>query len=113
METKTYNGWRNYETWAVALWLDNEQGSYLYWRERAQEAWDNVAPGENYSGETREDAAVAALAAGLKEEHEEAMPDLGATVWADLMGAALSEVDWREIAAHYIADVEKAEGAEA
>ena len=23
MTTKTYNGWTNYETWAVALWLDN------------------------------------------------------------------------------------------
>ena len=25
---KTYNGWTNYETWAVGLWIDNEQGSY-------------------------------------------------------------------------------------
>ena len=25
---KTYNGWSTYETWAVALWLDNERSSY-------------------------------------------------------------------------------------
>lgn len=24
----TYNGWTNYETWNVALWLDNDQESY-------------------------------------------------------------------------------------
>ena len=24
-ETKTYNGWRNYETWCVNLWLTNEE----------------------------------------------------------------------------------------
>lgn len=23
-----YNGWTNWETWNVALWIDNEEGSY-------------------------------------------------------------------------------------
>ena len=26
-----YNGWPNYETWAVALWLGNEEVSYRFW----------------------------------------------------------------------------------
>lgn len=29
-----YNGWSNYETWNVKLWIDNEEGSYDYWREQ-------------------------------------------------------------------------------
>ena len=29
----TYNGYTNYETWAVALWMDNDQGSYAHYRE--------------------------------------------------------------------------------
>jgi hypothetical protein len=30
-------------------------------------------------------------------------------LWADLLGAAMSEVNWYEIASHYIADVDKDE----
>ena len=24
----SYNGWANYPTWCVALWLDNDEGTY-------------------------------------------------------------------------------------
>ena len=30
-QERGYNGWTNYETWAVALWIGNEPGSYEYW----------------------------------------------------------------------------------
>lgn len=26
--TTTYNGWKNWETWAAGLWLDNEEPNY-------------------------------------------------------------------------------------
>ena len=44
MSTKdtTYNGWKNYETWNVKLWIDNEEGSYRYWEEVAGEIWEEV-----------------------------------------------------------------------
>ena len=29
----TYNGWTNYETWNVALWMDYDYGNYLKARE--------------------------------------------------------------------------------
>ena len=32
----SYNGWENYETWNVALWINNEEGLYLL----AQECGD-------------------------------------------------------------------------
>ena len=30
MEAPGYNGWKNYETWCVALWIGNDEGSYNY-----------------------------------------------------------------------------------
>jgi hypothetical protein len=33
-----YNGWTNYETWCIAMHLDNEPGSYDHWRDEALQA---------------------------------------------------------------------------
>ena len=75
-----YNGWTNYETWCVNLWLDNERATYEDKRQIIRDA------DEQYQ------AAIA-----LKSYVEDMLPDLGASMFADLLGAALSEVDWQEI----------------
>lgn len=38
MTTETYNGWVNRETWAVNLWLTNDQGLYETCQDMAREA---------------------------------------------------------------------------
>ena len=30
--TQDYNGWTNYETWNVALWMDNDETEYAWAR---------------------------------------------------------------------------------
>lgn len=108
MTNETYNGWTNYETWNVALWLDNEENSYIYWRETAQACWDHATEKSAGVVWTRDEAATFALAELLKADIEESNPVAdSASMYADMMGAALSEVNWREIAEHYIDDVDK------
>lgn len=104
---KGYNGWKNYETWNVALWLDNEQSTYNARRAMAQEAWELAGEGDAYPGQTRVDSAQGSLARALQAWVEEMMPDLGASMFSDLLGAALGEVDWWEIAGNYLEDVGK------
>lgn len=91
-EDKKYNGWTNYETWVVRLWLDNEEPSYRFWTEEARR-WKG------------QELANVHLANQLEEDLTDASPVQGASVYADLMNAALNEVNWLEIAESYLADV--------
>ncbi len=107
-----YNGWTNYETWAVKLWIDNEQSSYRSWQSIAQDIWDDSIADRSYKGQTREQAFTYDLAKRLKDEHEENAPTSEANVYSDLMNAALSEVNWYEIAEHYLEDIDRTEDEE-
>jgi hypothetical protein len=99
--TDRYNGWKNYETWAACLWLDNDEGTYSYWRAAAREAYRDAESGPHL---TRRQAARADLADRLRDEIEESAPPLDG-LSADLLHAALSEIDWYEIAESYLDDV--------
>ncbi len=91
---ETYNGWTNYETWNVNLWLTNDEGSYSMVREMAVRCADT-------------ETSRADLADELKALVEEMMPDLGASMYADLLGAAISSVNWHELAEHYLTDLDE------
>ncbi|MEX2171054.1 MAG: hypothetical protein WD851_17175 [Pirellulales bacterium] len=102
-----YNGWPNYETWAMSLWLDNEESRYRHWRSVAEQMrafatdsrylWDD--------GMNREEAARCELADRLRAATEDSCPEIGPTVYADLLHAALAEVDWHCIAEHMLEDL--------
>ncbi len=102
-----YNGWKNYETWNVALWIDNDQGAYHMRQEWAQESWNEAEADRTF---TREEVAKSSLAAKIKEYMEENNPLADeASTYSDLLSAALSEVDYYEIAENWLDDVEKEE----
>jgi hypothetical protein len=71
-EDTTYNGWTNYETSCVNLWIDNDQGSQEYWRDQAKEHWEN--PIKLLADFSRSERARAGLAAQLKDEIEDDNP---------------------------------------
>jgi acyl-CoA reductase-like NAD-dependent aldehyde dehydrogenase len=94
-EEKGYQGWKNYETWCVKLWIDNE--GYNYWQERAKEL----------KAEDAEDT-TSTLADELKERHEEIAEEETLDVMgvlADLLHSALGKVDWYEIATSILKEV--------
>jgi hypothetical protein len=96
-----YQGWTNYETWAVKLWIDNEMFSQEYWLERAKEWKTKPSTSDVWS---QAESAKFNLADELKEQFEEENPIKDASVYADLMNAALSEVNWVEIAENLLSE---------
>ena len=104
MTDQKYNGWTNYETWVTKLWMDNDEGSYNYWCETTDEIYRDGVADKPF---TKKERAALDLADMLKEQHEEAMPEQLAEncgVYTDLLGAALSAVNWYEIAESLIDD---------
>jgi hypothetical protein len=97
-----YNGWKNYETWNVNLWIDNEQGSQEWLRENAIECLQNAI--DEDSNEPKLDASIA-LADRIEEMIEEFVPEVTG-LYADLLNAALREVDYREIAEAALRDID-------
>ncbi len=101
MEHKEYNGWTNYETWNVNLWLDNEEGTQYLQREWIKRA--KQTPKTEVL--TRAETTRFILADLVKVFIEDANPLLNtASVYSDLMNAALSEVNWQEIADSILED---------
>jgi hypothetical protein len=100
MADEKYNGWTNYETWNVKLWIDNDEGSYNYWRDVAISTFRLAEKDKPF---TRRERASLDLAEQLKSEHEENTPTTTGC-YADLLNSALSSVNWYEIAESLIED---------
>lgn len=79
-ESIGYNGWTNYETWLVALWLNSDPASY------------DVL--ERLKGE---DGNVYSKAENLEERVRELCELESASMVSDLVNSALRRVEWVEI----------------
>lgn len=102
MNDTKYNGWTNYQTWVVNLWMDNEQGSQEFWQEAAHECLQDAI--DNDETDVKASAAYA-LSKRMEDQHDEFMPETTG-VYSDLLTNALGMVDWQEIAEHYIGDID-------
>jgi hypothetical protein len=95
---KEYNGWSNYETWCVNLWLTNDE-----WTDH--ELSRLMREFRKDEGDDDDENDVNGASKAIKDFVEENMlPDLGATMAADMLGAAMSEVNWYEIAENHMED---------
>jgi hypothetical protein len=114
-DEKRYNGWTNYETWCVSLWLGNDEGLYETVGKMASDVCYEITDAA-YEWQTLSDARVAELAEQIAsfvdEVAEQTCPGCreGASFVSDLLGAALSEVNWREIAENRLGEWQEAHG---
>ena len=88
-----YNGWKNYETWLVALWIDND-GAAEHWRERAEDHAE-VRDVSDLANEMQE---------YYEEQAEQVIPSSG--MFNDLFNSALRRVCWYSIDEHFINELE-------
>jgi hypothetical protein len=100
METMEYNGWTNRETWAVALWIDNDYS--------LQETATEYARTEIEGHDKDEEINPYYLGESLKTYIEEDLLTFenvsqNQTLWMMLTDiGSLYRVNWREIADHYL-----------
>jgi len=86
---KEYNGYTNYQTWNIQLWIDNDEGSQQFWTSRAADLLSFDEDNAKYNLEQE-----------LIEYYKYECNPLAdkANVYSDLLGHALSCVNWFEIA---------------
>lgn len=90
----TYQGWTNYETWAIALWMDNEEPLYALTRELARSA-------------AKKEHGQYELADTLKNLVENISPNLGTSMFSDLLTHAIDQANYDEIAASLLEEVKE------
>jgi hypothetical protein len=100
MTNDRYNGYRNYETWCIALWIANEESTYRMWRRRAMDLVRDEGEGDESDEDQRSDT-TRNLADEIKTWVEAGTPEVSG-FYADLLNAAIGEVDWLEVAEEQI-----------
>jgi hypothetical protein len=102
-----YNGWKNFETWCVHLWLTNEEDTYRYWRDEARRHRDEAGESKQVKewGFSEAEAARLNLAEQLRDEIEDGTDMQTCSLYTDILNAALGVVDWPEVADAFLEDL--------
>ena len=94
MDTQTYNGWTNYATWLCNLWFDN---------------FDFSEDIEDLSGECDSKMELLPLIENhielVVEDYLDSVVDESNGFVSDLIQSAYNDIDFRDIAEHYVDDV--------
>lgn len=99
---KGYNGWANYETWLIKLWMDNDGEIDGLIETDAPQIFDDAEADKTFTKSERARLNFAEFLKDYKEEQIEAK-ELNGFI-ADLVTSAMSEVNWNEIADNILRD---------
>jgi len=95
MNTQKYCGWSNYETWLCNMWFnDFDFTNMMEMFDKCEDNCDVLEIIENYIKEHVEEYVEYSLSPGDQYGFIH-----------DMLNAAISEIDWRDIAEHYVDDV--------
>ena len=103
--SEEFYGWTNRETWVCKLWMDNDETSQTHWAEMAAQELARLPLDSRVS--SRWHSARQSLAEILRDTHDVIADDYISAlpgVLTDLLGTALSAVDWSEIAEALLED---------
>lgn len=107
MADTRYNGWTNYETWVVNLWLreaDMDRDFEEWAKEEVQSELDDDEDAETARANAK--SKLADRIEALVDEWQELGEVKVSGMFSDLLTHALGMVDWREIAEHHVDSVE-------
>lgn len=91
---ETYNGWTNYETWCLNIWIDNDQ----YLAEKKAELIREVT----LHYDDKQAYELSLLLENMVEELKDNALEVG--LLSDLLGGAIGKINFFELAEHYIED---------
>ena len=89
-----YNGWKNWETWLVNLWINNDPEVYDLALAINHETDDMMDPVQYVADELKESIMATWSDVIGNTDH------WAAGLFSDLIGQSLTDVDWRTIAMH-------------
>ena len=101
-DSRRYNGWSNYETWLCNMWFnDFDFTDMMDMFDKCEDNCDVLEIIENYIKEHVEEY----VEYSLGDNSVAISPGDQHGFIHDMLNAAISEIDWRDIAEHYVDDV--------
>lgn len=93
MTNTKYNGWTNYETWNANLWIDSD----------CQLSEHIALVTADLFGSYEDIAEITyKVSEFIKDQFNDNAPELGASFYSDMISASLREVNFYEIASHFV-----------
>lgn len=100
-----HQGYANYESFCIGIMIDSDRELLGLWLAQAKECLNKPDPERNQQF-GNEGAAELDLADALKEYFDDNSPEIDAP-WNSLCNAALGNVDWLDLARHYLGKVKE------
>lgn len=107
-ENQRFETFVEWAAWMVTLWIENEEGAYLAWRERVVALQSEAPEADNVQSDiwTEEEYVQITLAEELKAWVEDMIEqlDLEAGILSEFLEYGATETPWQTVAANLIGE---------